>query len=79
MAKYQKTVTVYDLMEFDSLTPGQWVRFGGAGGARGQWMGKTRAGVDVVRYQPENRVWGQPVDCTRSAMLRKYAKSHGAK
>lgn len=77
MAKYQKTVTVYDLLQFDSLTPGQWIRWNN--GAKGQWLGKTRSGVDVVRYQPEDRKWGQPVDCKRSAMLRKYAKSHGSK
>ena len=77
--KYTKTVTIKTNQDFDQLHPGQWFVFDGAGGSRGQWYGKTRAGVDYVRHQPENRTWGAKIDTDRAKIIRASAKKWGAK
>lgn len=78
MARYTKTVTIYSNLCFDALTPGQWFQWAGAPDAgRGQWLGKTRAGVDAVRYQGGK--FGKPADTLRNHMVRKWAKQNGAK
>lgn len=76
--RYIKTITVYSNLCFDTMKPGQWFQWAGAPDAgRGQWLGKTRAGVDAVRYQGGN--FGKPADLTRNYLVRKWAKSNGAK
>lgn len=73
--KYAKTITIFSELQFDSMKPGQWFRWNN--GARGQWLGKTRAGVDAVRYQGGK--FGKLADTTRNKLVRKWAKLHGAK
>jgi len=73
--KYLKTVTIFSELQFDSMKPGQWFEWNN--GARGQWLGKTLAGVDVIRHQ--NVAFGKLVDCQRNKILRDYAKRHGSK
>ena len=73
--KYLKTITIFSELQFDSMRPGQWFKW--HNGARGQWLGKTRAGVDVVRYQ--SGVYGKVSDNDRNHLLRTWAKSNGAK
>lgn len=75
MSKYIKTVTVYNEQQFDSMHPGQWFKWNN--GARGQWLGKTRAGVDYVRYQSGK--FGSKSDCAHNALKRFTARLHGAK
>ena len=73
--KYSKTITIFSELQFDSMQVGQWFRWNN--GARGQWLGKTRAGVDVVRYQSGK--FGNKSDLAHNALKRFYAKLHGAK
>lgn len=73
--KYAKTITIFSELQFDSMKPGQWFRWNN--GSRGQWLGKTKAGVDAVRYQGGK--FGKLADTTRNKLLRKWAKQHGAK
>jgi len=54
---------------------GQWFRWNN--GSRGQYMGTTAAGVDVVRMQAAK--FGKAQDCARNKLQRQYAKLHGAK
>jgi hypothetical protein len=55
--------------------PGQWVMVDGA--IRGQYLGKTKAGVIVVRYQ--NGKFGKLADTKSNHHLRQFAKVNGAK
>lgn len=78
--KYVSTIVVYSPLCFDNdLKPGQWFRWAGASGSgsRGQWLGKTTAGEDVIRYQSEK--FGKFADTERNRLMRKYAKTKGAK
>lgn len=77
--RYIKTVTVYSPLCFDALKPGQWFQWAGAKGncSRGQWLGKTIAGVDAVRYQSDK--FGKVADTTRNKLMRQWAKQNGAK
>ena len=81
MARYTKTITVYSPLCFDQLgfKPGQWFQWAGAkgNGSRGQWLGKTRAGVDALRYQSDK--FGKFADTERNKLMRKWAKQNGAK
>lgn len=81
--KYTSTVRITDLsmMKAMSLKPGQWVNIMGA---RGQYMGTTAAGTDIIRWQSEGRKFGQggtstKTDAVNNGRLRQYAKSYGAK
>lgn len=73
--KYVKTITIFSELQFDSMQVGQWFKW--HNGARGQWLGKTRAGVDYVRYQSGK--FGSKSDCAHNALKRFSAKLHGAK
>ena len=75
-ARYTKTVEVSCLTDFDTMKPGQWFQWVNGGG-RGQWLGKTRVGVDAVRYQGGK--FGKPADTIRNHLMRKWAKANGAK
>ena len=73
--KYAKTITIFSELQFDSMHPGQWFKWNN--GSRGQWLGKTRAGVDAVRYQSEK--FGKASDTRRNQMIRTWAKKNGSK
>ena len=79
MSRYTKTVIVYSPLCFDSLKVGQWFQWAGAkgNGSRGQWLGKTNAGVDALRYQSD-KFW-KFADTERNKLMRKWAKQNGAK
>ncbi len=53
---------------------GNWVLIDGM--TRGQYLGKTRAGVIVVRYQ--NGKFGSKADAKSNHYLRQFAKVNGA-
>lgn len=78
MARFTKTVIIDSPMAFDGLQPGQWYRWAGAGGSRGQWYGKTSAQVDAVRVQAD-RKWGAKSDTARARLIRQWAVQNGAK
>ena len=73
--KYAKTITIFSELQFDSMHPGQWFKWNN--GARGQWLGKTRAGVDAVRYQADK--FGKVSDTKRNHLVRAWAKRNGSK
>lgn len=54
---------------------GQWVLIDGA--IRGQYLGKTRAGVIVMRYQSGK--FGKLADTKSNHYLRQFAIVNGAK
>jgi hypothetical protein len=49
MTQYTKTILVSSIGEFSGIKPGQWVQI--ETGSRGQYLGKSRAGVDVIRWE----------------------------
>ncbi len=55
--------------------PGQWVLIDGA--VKGQYLGKTKAGTIVIRYQ--NGKFGKLADTKSNHYLRQFAKVNGAK
>lgn len=60
----------------DQVKPGQWVRDINTG-IRGQYLGKTTAGVIVIRWQ--NAKFGKLADCKSNHYLRQFAKVNGSK
>lgn len=77
--RFTKTVIIDSPMDFDTIgQPGQWFKWSGAGGARGQWYGKTSAQVDAVRMQAD-RAWGAKTDTARARLIRQWAKQNGSK
>ncbi len=77
--KYKPTVTIATPQDFDGLTPGQWFRYAGKtpNAGRGQWLGKTKAGVDILRMQAGK--FGSLADCKRNRLQRNLALMKGAK
>lgn len=55
--------------------PGQWVLIDGA--TRGQYLGKTKSGVIVMRYQ--NGKFGSKADTASNHHLRQFAKVNGSR
>jgi hypothetical protein len=73
--KYISTQYITNVNQLSSLKPGQW--FALESGQRGQYLGTTSKGVQVVRYQPDT--FGKKRDTQGNKILRQYAKSYGAK
>lgn len=68
--------------DFSECKPGQWVQLAYST-QRGQYMGTTRQGVQVVRWQG-SRLNGESrqfkkVDAKANKPIRAYAKLYGAK
>jgi len=75
--KYTKTQTVSKEQQFTNMKPGQWFRWSGAGGARGQYLGLTRSGMIVCRYQQGK--FGKASDLQRNKLQRQFAVQQGSK
>ena len=60
----------------DQVKAGQWVRDLNTG-IRGQYLGKTTAGVIVIRWQADK--FGKLADCKSNHHLRQFAIVNGAK
>lgn len=71
--KSTRYVTLQQLQD-NPPKAGQWVLIDGA--TRGQYLGKTRAGVIVVRYQ--NGRFGSKADTKSNHHLRQFAKVNGS-
>lgn len=71
---YQKTISVFGF-NFSGIKPGQWVQT--ENGQRGQYLGCTRQGTVVIRWQPG--IFGAPRDTRNNRNLRQYAKDYGSK
>lgn len=72
--KYTKTLFVSSLFQLNDLKPGQWVSFDS--GNRGQYMGTTKSGCQIIRYQ--NGKFGNKSDTESNYLLRQYAKINGS-
>lgn len=74
--KYLKTqfVNATTLQQNPPKT-GQWVLIDGA--IRGQYLGRTKTGAVVVRYQ--NGKFGARADTMSNHYLRQFAKVNGSK
>jgi hypothetical protein len=73
--QYQKTLQISYVGEFPSLRIGQWFQFTETA-QRGQYLGKTRFGTIVVRWQ-QRRVFRKP-DARGNKQLRAFAKTNGS-
>lgn len=69
-----KFVTLQQLQD-NPPKAGQWILIDGQ--TRGQYLGKTRAGVIVVRYQ--NGRFGSNADTKSNHYLRQFAKVNGSR
>lgn len=72
--RYTTTVLVSSIASLDNLKVGQW--FTNEMGQRGQFMGKTSAGVSVVRWQNGKM---ETRDVKANKPLRAFAKIYGSK
>jgi hypothetical protein len=63
-------------LKTDHIRPGQWVRDINSN-IRGQYLGKTQAGVIVIRWQQGK--FGTEADTKSNHYLRQFAKINGAK
>ena len=74
--KYQNTLFVTAAtLQFFPPKVGQWVMIDGQ--VRGQYLGTTKAGAVVVRYQ--NSKFGKQADCRSNWALRQFALINGSK
>lgn len=72
--KYQKTLPYTADAEGAKPQAGQWVK--NEFGQRGQWLGVTKAGAIVIRWQ--NGRFSR-ADATANKHLRGFAKTYGSK
>lgn len=63
-------------LKTDFIKPGQWVSDINCG-IRGQYLGKTKSGAIVIRWQ--NNKFGSKADCKSNNLLREFAKVNGSK
>ena len=74
--KYQRTILVSSVADFSGIKPVQWVQI--ETGSRGQYLGKTQAGVDVIRWQDGKFCQNNPNEVFNNRWLRKFALSSKA-
>lgn len=72
--RYTKTIFVSSIASLDGLKVGQW--FQNEQNQRGQYLGKTQAGVSVVRWQNGKM---KTRDVKANKPLRQFAKIYGSK
>jgi hypothetical protein len=70
--KYQKTILVSSILGFSHIKCGQWIQL--ETGPRGQYLGTTASGSQVVRWQ--NGTF-KTKDAKANAPLRHFAKIYG--
>lgn len=75
MAQYKATKRIQGY-NFKGIQPGQWVALDGL---RGQYLGTTRAGTEVIRWQQEDGPKFAKRDAQANKPLRAFAKRYGAK
>ena len=68
MMRYVKTVVIQSELEFKNLHIGQWFQLGYSG-AKGQYLGQTRAGCYVCRYGKFSKE-----NAERNKLQREYVK-----
>lgn len=71
-AQFKSTVLVSSIDSFDGIKIGQWIVT--EMGQRGQYLGKTQAGVTVVRWQNGKFCSINKSDVYNNKWLRKFAK-----
>lgn len=76
MSLFQTTRRIHGY-NFSGLKPGQWISLDD--GSRGQYLGTTRAGSVVVRWQQSDGPKFAKRDAQANKPLRAFAKRYGAK
>lgn len=71
--RYQPTILVSSIGSFDKIKPGQWVQI--ETGARGQYLGHTKTGAVVIRWQNGKFCQVNNNDVFNNKWLRKFALS----
>lgn len=73
--KFQNTriITGYN---FNGIKPGQWIALADGQNIRGQYLGTTARGTEIIRWQNENF---SKTDAKANKPLRQFAKIYGAK
>lgn len=76
--QYGKTLMLANVanLKTDYIKPGQWVKDINCD-IRGQYLGKTKSGVIVIRWQ--NGKFGSKADTKSNNLLRQFAKVNGSK
>ena len=75
--RYQPTILVSSIGSFDNIKPGQWVQT--EMGNRGQYLGHTKSGAVVIRWQDGKFCENNPNDAFNNRRLRKFALSSSSK
>lgn len=75
MAQFKQTRRIVGY-NFNGIQPGQWVALDDQ---RGQYLGTTRAGTVVIRWQQQDAPSFGKRDAKANKPLRQYAKQYGAK
>lgn len=71
--RYTSTITLNNVMDLDTLHIGQWFKLG-ENGEKAQYLGKTRAGVDVARYGKFSKE-----NAKRNKLQRQFAIRYGSR
>lgn len=74
--KYQPTILVSSIGNFEGIKPGQWVQI--ETGSRGQFLGHTKSGAVVIRWQNGKFCQANQNDVFNNRWLRKFALSSKA-
>lgn len=74
--KYQPTMLVSSIGNFEGIKPGQWVQI--ETGSRGQFLGHTKTGAVVIRWQNGKFCQTNHNDVFNNRWLRKFALSSKA-
>lgn len=74
--KYQPTILVSSIGNFEGIKPGQWVQI--ETGSRGQYLGHTKTGTVVIRWQNGKFCQTNTNDVYNNRWLRKFALSSKA-
>lgn len=74
--KYQSTILVSSISNFEGIKPGQWVQI--ETGSRGQYLGHTKTGAVVIRWQNGKFCQNNANDVFNNKWLRKFALSSKA-
>lgn len=74
--RYQPTILVSSISNFEGIKPGQWVQI--ETGDRGQYLGHTKTGAVVIRWQNGKFCQTNQNDVFNNRWLRKFALSSKA-
>ena len=74
--RYQHSILVSSIGSFEGIKPGQWIQT--EMGQRGQYLGHTKTGAVVIRWQDGKFCQSNTNDVFNNKWLRKFALSSKA-